>query len=327
LRTPLLDGRILPGVSRGRVLDAARDCGVEFEETTLNLDDLLEADEVFLTNALRGIQPAIVLSNLQETHTKQAAGRITSILHDALQVERLDSVRSFSRAGVQPTADCEQVYPRNTDLSRIVVIDNYDSFTYNLVHYLERMGIPVTVFRNSAVEIARLVETRPLAIVLSPGPCSPTEAGMCNEIVARMGETVPILGVCLGHQCIAQSFGARIARSPVPVHGRASRISHDGKGIFRGLPNCIDGARYHSLTVDPLSLPPVLEPTSWTDDGVLMGIRHAVKPIEGIQFHPESILTEQGYRMLENFIEGARTWSTEASVRNSAPRRPIATRS
>ncbi|MGI9457314.1 MAG: anthranilate synthase component II [Aeoliella sp.] len=187
----------------------------------------------------------------------------------------------------------------------ILLIDNYDSFVHNLARYFERLGVETLVVRNdqmTAADVRRLV---PDAIILSPGPCTPDETGYSLEIVNECFKTIPLLGVCLGHQVIAQALGGRIVRGNQPCHGRASRLTHSGGGVFAGLPASFDVGRYHSLVVDPDWLPAELESTAWTDDRTLMAFVHREWPVVGLQFHPESILTEFGYRMLANFLDMA----------------------
>jgi len=189
----------------------------------------------------------------------------------------------------------------------LLVIDNYDSFTYNLVHYLRELGAEVTVCRNDKIDVARARALAPEAIVLSPGPCDPDRAGICLEIVSSCSPRIPILGVCLGHQAIAQAYGARIARAPLPMHGKLSRIRHTGEGVFRNIPNAFEATRYHSLTVDPQTVPNCLAVTATTSDGVIMGIMHREYPVHGVQFHPESIASEHGHALLRNFLTLARS--------------------
>ena len=184
----------------------------------------------------------------------------------------------------------------------ILVIDNYDSFTYNLVHYLDELGAETTVYRNDALSVAEALGLRPEAVVLSPGPCTPNEAGICLELIAQAPSSLPILGVCLGHQAIGQAFGGDVVRAKSLMHGKTSRIHHIGAGLFEGLPIPFTATRYHSLAVARETLPDVLEVTAWTDDGEIMGLAHRARPIHGVQFHPESILTEGGHRMLGNFL-------------------------
>jgi anthranilate synthase component 2 len=184
----------------------------------------------------------------------------------------------------------------------ILVIDNYDSFTYNLVHYLDELGADTRVWRNDALTAAEALGMRPEAIVLSPGPCTPNEAGICLELIASAPENQPILGVCLGHQAIGQAFGGEVVRAKTLMHGKTSAIRHGGTGLFAGLPDGFIATRYHSLAVARATLPEVLEITAWTDDGEIMGLSHRSRPIHGVQFHPESIVTEGGHRLLANFL-------------------------
>ena len=185
----------------------------------------------------------------------------------------------------------------------LLMIDNYDSFTYNLVQYFAELRQEVRTMRNDAIGLDAIEALAPDRIVISPGPCTPKEAGISVPLVQRFAGRIPILGVCLGHQAIAAAFGARIVRARSVVHGKTATISHDGTGVFRSLPDCYTAVRYHSLAVDLASLPDCLEPTAFSDDGELMGLRHREYPIEGVQFHPESLLTEHGHALLRNFLE------------------------
>lgn len=185
----------------------------------------------------------------------------------------------------------------------ILVIDNYDSFTYNLVHYLNELGAETRVHRNDDLTAEAALGLRPDAVLLSPGPCSPDEAGICLELLRRAPDDLPILGVCLGHQSIGQAFGGRVVRAQALMHGKTSAIRHGGKGVFADLPNPFTATRYHSLAVEQSSLPDALEATAWTDDGEIMGLQHRTRPIHGVQFHPESIATEGGHKLLGNFLE------------------------
>jgi anthranilate synthase component 2 len=184
----------------------------------------------------------------------------------------------------------------------LLLIDNYDSFTYNLFHYLGQLGADVVVKRNDEVSVADVLAMKPEAIVLSPGPCTPNEAGICLELVARTGGRVPTLGVCLGHQAIGQVYGGRVVRAPAPMHGKLSRVHHNGRSVFRGLNNDFLATRYHSLTIAPESMPSDLEITATSDDGVIMGVMHKNHPVHGVQFHPESIASENGHALLANFL-------------------------
>ena len=190
-------------------------------------------------------------------------------------------------------------------MARVVVVDNYDSFTYNLVQYLGELGADPVVFRHDAVTIDELEAMEPDAVVISPGPGRPEDAGISNAVIERLGPRVPVLGVCLGHECIGQVFGGRVVRAPKVMHGKTSRIHHTGAGVMAGLANPFEATRYHSLVVDRDSVPDVLEITAETDDGLVMGLRHREHPIEGVQFHPESILTSVGRDLLANFLGAA----------------------
>jgi anthranilate synthase/aminodeoxychorismate synthase-like glutamine amidotransferase len=188
----------------------------------------------------------------------------------------------------------------------LVMIDNYDSFTYNLVQYLGELGADVRVYRNDAVTPEQIAALQPLQIVISPGPCTPAEAGVSVEVIRRFAGRIPILGVCLGHQCIAAALGGRIIRAPRLMHGKTSPILHDGRTIFRGLANPFEATRYHSLLIERESLPGPLEVSAWTAEGEIMGARHREYLLEGVQFHPESILTLEGKHLLANFLDLAR---------------------
>ena len=184
----------------------------------------------------------------------------------------------------------------------LLMIDNYDSFTYNLVQYLGELGEDVRVFRNDEITLDEVGLLRPSAIVISPGPCTPKEAGVSVALIERYAVDIPILGVCLGHQAIGQAFGGRIVHAKSVMHGKTSAIRHEGKGVFAGLPNPLTATRYHSLVIERESLPACLEITAWTEDGEIMGVRHRDFAVEGVQFHPESILTEAGHDLLRNFL-------------------------
>jgi len=185
----------------------------------------------------------------------------------------------------------------------ILVVDNYDSFTYNLVHYLNELGAETVVHRNDAISVDEALGLRPEAVLLSPGPCTPNEAGICLDLVSQAPESLPILGVCLGHQTIGQVFGGQVVRARTLMHGKTSLIHHDNRGVFAGLKNPFQATRYHSLTVETDDVPQALEVTARTEDGVIMGIQHRTRPIHGVQFHPESIATECGHDLLANFLD------------------------
>jgi anthranilate synthase component 2 len=192
---------------------------------------------------------------------------------------------------------------------QVLVVDNYDSFTYNLVHYLGELGARLSVRRNDQIGVDEAIAIDPDAIVLSPGPCTPNEAGICLDLIARAGATVPLFGVCLGHQAIGQAYGGTIVRAPVPMHGKLSEIRHTGRGVFRGINGAFQATRYHSLTIAPASLPATLEATAWADGDVIMGVMHRTHPVHGVQFHPESIASEHGHLILKNFLELAEAWN------------------
>ena len=190
----------------------------------------------------------------------------------------------------------------------LLMIDNYDSFTYNLVQYLQTLGAEVRVIRNDELSVPQIAALAPERIVISPGPCTPNEAGVCVDVIRELGPRMPILGVCLGHQSLGQAYGGEVVRAKTIMHGKTSRIRHEGLGVFSGLPDAYEATRYHSLVVARDTLPECLEITAWTDTDAggfdeIMGLRHREHPVEGVQFHPESILTEHGHALLKNFLE------------------------
>ena len=187
----------------------------------------------------------------------------------------------------------------------LLLIDNYDSFTYNLYQYLSELGAEVQVVRNDETGLEEIEALAPERIVISPGPRTPKEAGISSDVIRRFGERIPTLGVCLGHQCIGDAYGGRVSGAGEIVHGKTSMIHHDGRGVFQGLPNPFEAIRYHSLAIEPATVPDCLEVTAKTEKGVIMGVRHKQHPVEGIQFHPESILTEVGKDLLRNFLRMA----------------------
>jgi anthranilate synthase component 2 len=191
----------------------------------------------------------------------------------------------------------------------ILLVDNYDSFTFNLVHYLGGLGAEVAVHRNDKISVAEVQAAKPDAIVLSPGPCTPNEAGICLDLIAKAAATTPILGVCLGHQAIGQAFGGRVVRAPQPVHGKLSEVRHHGASVFRGINGPFKATRYHSLVVERGTMPETLNVTAETDDGLIMGLAHKTLPVHGVQFHPESIASEHGHLMLKNFLDLAAQWN------------------
>jgi anthranilate synthase component II len=199
----------------------------------------------------------------------------------------------------------------------LLLIDNYDSFTYNLFHYLGELGAEVKVVRNDEISAAEALAMKPEGIVLSPGPCTPNEAGICLEVIEQAAGQMPILGVCLGHQAIGQVYGGRVVRAPTLMHGKLSKVHHTSKGVFAGIPQDFSATRYHSLVVERSSLPDALEITAETADGVIMGLQHKRYPVHGVQFHPESIASEHGHQLLANFLDLARV---ERRARGSAQR-------
>jgi anthranilate synthase component 2 len=209
----------------------------------------------------------------------------------------------------------------------IVLIDNYDSFTFNLFHYLGGLGADVVVHRNDKISTADVIAMAPEAIVLSPGPCTPNDAGICLDVIAKASSTIPILGVCLGHQAIGQAFGGKVVRAPVLVHGKLSTIKHRGEGVFRGINGPFQATRYHSLVVDRATLPSELRIVAETDDGLVMGVAHESLPVHGVQFHPESIASEHGHLILKNFLDIAAAWNAapgRGSARTTPDRRHAA---
>jgi para-aminobenzoate synthetase / 4-amino-4-deoxychorismate lyase len=314
LRTPPADGRILPGVTRAAVLRLAAADGIGVEAAPLTRDGLTAASEVFVTNAVQGIVP---VRSVAGAVVFAAAGPLTARLAAALSGE------SACRAGrasqpVAPVPGRPVPSVPGRPLSGavqaggvsatgyVVVIDNYDSFTHNLVHLLASAGCKVEVVRNDEITAEQVLAFRPAGVVISPGPCAPADAGISIDVARTCGTAMPVLGICLGHQAIAASFGGRIVRSPRPVHGQSSVIVHDGRGVLAGVPRRFRATRYHSLVVDERSLPPWLPVTARTRGGIPMGLRHAVLPIEGVQFHPESILTAYGEKIVRNFVQAMR---------------------
>lgn len=196
----------------------------------------------------------------------------------------------------------------------ILLVDNYDSFTWNLVHYLGGLGAEVEVRRNDTLTVDEALASKPEAIVISPGPCTPSEAGICCDLIARAAEEIPVFGVCLGHQAIGQVFGGDVIRAPLPMHGKLSDVQHHGETVFRGINGPFKATRYHSLIVKRDTLPAGLKVTAETDDGLIMGLSHRELPVHGVQFHPESIASEHGHTILKNFLDLARAW-------NAGPRR------
>ena len=193
----------------------------------------------------------------------------------------------------------------------ILLIDNYDSFTFNLFHYLGGLGANIAVYRNDKITVKEVLAADPEAIVLSPGPCTPNDAGICLDLIKQAAPTIPIFGVCLGHQAIGQVFGGDVVRAPVPVHGKLSEVKHKGQSVFRGINGPFKATRYHSLVVDRKNIPQELSVTAETDDGLVMGLAHTKFPVHGVQFHPESIASEHGHLILRNFLELTADWNAK----------------
>jgi anthranilate synthase component II len=206
----------------------------------------------------------------------------------------------------------------------IVLIDNYDSFTFNLFHYLGGLGADVVVRRNDEISPPEVMALQPEAIVLSPGPCTPNEAGICLDLIAKASATIPLLGVCLGHQAIGQAFGCKVVRAPLPVHGKLSEIRHNGLSVFRGINGPFQATRYHSLVVERAGMPGELAVTAQTGDGLVMGLMHEKLPVHGVQFHPESIASEHGHLLLKNFLDIAAQWNATHGRQTSTTKRSLA---
>ncbi|MCW2931789.1 MAG: putative para-aminobenzoate synthase component [Actinomycetia bacterium] len=315
LYTPPLDGRQLPGVTRAAVLRIAGQAGIPVQEAPLTVEDLAIADEVFVTNSGAGIG-------------RVRSGPVIELLAAALAARPLRAEVARARGTATAPAPGRPGYWQTVSLKPprgrgarplVVLVDNYDSFTYNLAHLLLGEGAAVEVVRNDEVAVAEVAALRPDGIVISPGPCAPPEAGISVDVVRALGPGTPVLGVCLGHQVVAAAYGGTVIRAVGPAHGYASVISHDGSGVLAGLPARFAAARYHSLVVDAGSLPAALRVTARLDDGLIMGLRHASHPVEGLQFHPESILTvPHGQRIAGNFIGRLRERARTAGLPSSA---------
>ncbi len=294
VHTPPLDGRILPGTGRARVIDRLLDAGIPVVQHRITTGDVARATEVFVTNALRGVVPVTSVEGVGEwTPGPVAAHLRTRDRGEATSVAAL----------VDATSP-----PRGLEWARVLFVDNYDSFVYNLVQYARELGAHADVVRNDAVSVDELVAARRSGelshLIVSPGPGAPADAGISVEAVRRLGPTTPTLGVCLGHQAIGEAYGASVVRGAEVVHGKPSLVHHDGRGLYAGLPTPLVCARYHSLVVDPDTVPPDLAVTARTASGVVMGLRHRSHPVEGVQMHPESILTAHGHDMLARFLGG-----------------------
>jgi len=309
LRTPPADGRLLPGITRAAVLRLAAQDGIAAEEEPLSTRLLRRATEVFITNSVHGIVPVHALTGTRPTGTGPAgadvswpAGPLSHRLRSAL-------ARQPVSASPPEAGRTSEIRPSRTlrrgSLPVILLIDNYDSFTHNLAHLLLGHGCRVEIVRSDEVPAHDIVTFAPDGIVISPGPGTPADAGISIAAVRACGPTTPLLGVCLGHQVIAAAYGATIVTAPQPAHGQASPVAHDGRGLLAGLPQPFPAARYHSLIVDENTLPPDILITARGPGGIPMGLRHARHPAEGLQFHPESILTTHGGTIIRNFIQAA----------------------
>jgi para-aminobenzoate synthetase / 4-amino-4-deoxychorismate lyase len=317
LLTPPADGRLLPGTTRAAVLRAARGLGVRTGQKPLTLDELAEASEVFVTNAVVGVLPVRAVTGVRRAWP---AGQVAAAVGTALAGRSPDgpglpaATATPAAQAVPPAQAARATRPRipwrsaagGPNRPLVVLLDNYDSFTGNLAHLLETAGARVEVIRNDEVTAAAIIDGAPAGVVISPGPCGPAEAGISiATVTACASAQVPLLGICLGHQAIGAAFGARIIRAPVPVHGKAFPVSHDGRGVRPVLPAPFLATRYHSLIIDEYTLPGGLTVTARTEI-LPMGVRHRHLPVEGVQFHPESILTAHGAAIIGNFMALAR---------------------
>jgi para-aminobenzoate synthetase/4-amino-4-deoxychorismate lyase len=304
LHTPPTDGRLLPGVARDTVLRTARLQGLGVSVTPITRARLQAASEVFVTNAVHGVRP---VRSLTGSPAAWAAGPVAGWMAASLAAQPLSrrEIAIASRPGRLWRAPEPRRRPgRGGPVA--VLIDNYDSFTYNLAHMLAASGCRVEVVRNDEVTAEQVAAFGPAGVVISPGPCTPADAGISVDVVRACAGQAPLLGVCLGHQAIAAAFGAKIVAAPRPVHGQTSAITHDGRGFLTGLPQPFQATRYHSLMVDQGSLPPFLSVTATATGRIPMAVRHATQPTEGIQFHPESVLTTCGQTIIRNFAQAIR---------------------
>lgn len=305
VHTPPLDGRVLPGTQRARVVDALLGAGIPLHQRRLSTADLAAASEVLVTNALRG---AVPVHEVEGVGSWATPGPVASLLAAALQSPEPEGQGSTRRAAPSaPPVGHVRRGAAGRGAPRVLFVDNYDSFVFNLVQYVRELGAHADVVRNDEVDVDQLQAARAAGdlthVVLSPGPGAPADAGACIEVVRRLGPTTPLLGVCLGHQAVAEAYGGRVVRAAQVVHGRPSLVHHDGLGLHAGLPTPLVVARYHSLVADETSLPPELVVTSRTASGVVMGLRHTSHPVEGVQWHPESILTSHGHDLLATFLD------------------------
>jgi para-aminobenzoate synthetase/4-amino-4-deoxychorismate lyase len=310
VHTPPLDGRVLPGTGRARVVDALLAAGIPLRQRRLTTADLAAASEVLVTNALRGVVPVREVLGVGSWPTP---GPVTSLL--AASPHLADSaVPTPGRIGAGPRRHGR---PGGAGRARVLFVDNYDSFVFNLVQYVRELGADADVVRNDEVDVEQLAAAREAGeithVVVSPGPGAPADAGISVDVVRRLGPTTPLLGVCLGHQAVTEAYGGRVVRAAEVVHGKPSLVHHDGLGVHAGLPTPLVVARYHSLVADETSLPPELVVTSRTASGVVMGLRHATHPVEGVQWHPESILTSHGHDLLATFLSGPPAGAVAAS--------------
>ena len=303
LHTPPADGRLLPGIARDAVLRAAGLAGLRLSVTPISKARLQAASEVFVTNAVHGVRP---VRSVAGSPAAWPAGPVAGRMAASLAGQPLGGQATTASHPdgllhpAQPGRRRDRVGPVT------VLIDNYDSFTYNLAHMLTASGCRVEVVRNDEVSAEQVASFGPAGVVISPGPCTPADAGISVDVVRACGSQAPLLGVCLGHQAIAAAFGARIVAAPRPVHGQTSAIAHDGRGVLAGLPQPFEATRYHSLMVDEGSLPPFLSVTATARGRIPMALRHSTQPTEGVQFHPESILTTCGETIIRNFVQAVR---------------------
>jgi para-aminobenzoate synthetase/4-amino-4-deoxychorismate lyase len=298
IRTPVTDGRILPGITRAHLLDHFRPYGCRVEAAPVHRRDLDAASEVFVTNAVRGVVPVTSIDGQAVPSVAGPVTRAAIVVADRF-VGRGQPARapSYVRENENGTYPC-----RIKCIKSILVIDNYDSFTYNLVDMLRAEDCKVDIIHNDEASADEVAASGAAGIVISPGPCTPEEAGISIDVVRKCPVSTPLLGVCLGHQAIVSAFGGMIRRAPCPVHGKTSLIVHDGQGIFSGLPSRFEATRYHSLIADEALLPRVLEVSARTTGGIVMAVRYPSRPLNGVQFHPESILTNLGSRIIKNFL-------------------------
>jgi para-aminobenzoate synthetase/4-amino-4-deoxychorismate lyase len=304
LHTPPADGRLLPGVARDAVLRTARLQGLGVSVTPITRARLQAASEVFVTNAVHGVRPVRSLTGSPAAWTPgPVAGRMAASLA-AQPLSRRQGATASRPGRLRPVSQLRRRPGRGGPVA--VLIDNYDSFTYNLAHMLTACGCRVEVIRNDEVTAEQVAAFGPAGVMISPGPCTPADAGISVDVVRACAGHAPLLGICLGHQAIAAAFGARIVTAPRPVHGQTSAITHDGRGFLAGLAQPFQAARYHSLIVDQGSLPPFLSVTATAAGRIPMAVRHATQPTEGIQFHPESILTTCGETIIRNFAQAIR---------------------